>query len=170
MVEPGIGLYFALLAQPLKVDLLKLHGSMNWFVRGDISNLRKIFSSKPVKITPPRLNGISGHLRQIAPPMYGKVFEHLHWETIWTKAFKALCTAEVIVVIGCSLIDTDFPLRALLSQVARTRKRNNDKFRHAYFVDNTKIRNKWKLILRNSFARYVTDKRFAGFLKNRLVA
>jgi hypothetical protein len=100
--------------------------------------------------------------------MYGKIFEHLHWRTIWAKAFKALCAAEVIIVIGCSLIDTDFPLRALLSQVARTRKKNKEKFRRAYFVDNTKIRNKWKLILRNSFVHCVTDKRFEGFLKNRL--
>ena len=34
-------------AQPLKVELLKLHGSMNWFVRGDISNLKKYFQVNP---------------------------------------------------------------------------------------------------------------------------
>jgi hypothetical protein len=136
----------------LEVKLLKLHGSMNWFVRGQTSNLKKVFSSKPVSITKPRFNEISGHIRQIAPPIYGKIFEHSHWQNLWTSAFRALCDAEVIVVIGCSLIDTDFHLRALLSQVARTRKQQNNKFQYAILVDKSVVvRRKWKTVLRGSF-------------------
>src|SRR6266446_1426809 len=72
---------------PLKIDLIKLHGSMNWFVRGNTSNLKKVFSSKPVRITQPRINELSDHIRQIAPPIYAKIFEHKHWQTLWTLAF-----------------------------------------------------------------------------------
>jgi hypothetical protein len=64
--------------------------------RGSTLDLNKVFSSKPVRITQPRINEISGHIRQIAPPIYAKIFEHRHWQTLWTKAFKALCDAEII--------------------------------------------------------------------------
>ncbi len=153
---------------PLNVDLLKLHGSMNWFVRGSDSNLKKIFDSKPVKITAPRSKGMKGFIRQIAPPIYGKIFEHPHWQRLWTKAFEALREADVIVVVGCSLIDTDFHLRALLSQVARSRKQSGQKFRYVCFVDKTRIRNKWERALRGTYSQSETDKYFDGFLKKRL--
>jgi hypothetical protein len=138
---------------------------MNWFVRGSTSNLNKVFSSKPVRITQPRINEISGFIRQIAPPIYAKIFEHKHWQNLWTKAFKALCEAEIILVIGCSLVDTDFHLRALFSQVARTRKQKGPKFRFAYFVDKTKIRRKWMTILKGSYLRSSSFSSFEKFLQ-----
>ena len=60
--------------QILDVQLLKLHGSMNWFVGGEVTNLKKVFTSKPVRITKPRTNELAKHIRQIAPPIYGKKF------------------------------------------------------------------------------------------------
>jgi hypothetical protein len=124
---------------------------MNWFVRGGTLDLNKVFSSKPVRITQPRINDISKHIRQIAPPIYAKLFEHRHWQTLWTQAFKALCDAEIIAVIGCSLVDTDFHLRALFSQVAHTRKQMGNKFKRAAFADKTVIRRKWKTVLKGSY-------------------
>jgi SIR2-like domain len=153
---------------PLRVDLIKLHGSMNWFVRGDTSDLKKVFSSKPVRITKPRTNEISAHIRQIAPPIYAKIFEHKHWQNLWTLAFKALCEAEVIVVVGCSLVDTDFHLRALFSQVARTRKNKSNKFKWAFFVDKTKPRRKWTAVLKGSYVRSESYSSFEKMLRNRL--
>jgi hypothetical protein len=67
-------------------------------------------------------------------------------------------------VIGCSLVDTDFHLRALFSQVGRTRKKNNEKFKHAFFVDQTKIRRKWMTVLKGSYARSTNYKTFEKFL------
>lgn len=131
--------------ESLNVELLKLHGSLNWFVREGDSKLEKVFESKPVKITAPRTNNIRGFIRQIVPPMYGKVFEHDHWRLLWTRSFNALCNADILVVIGSSLIDTDFHLRALLSQVARTRKRSN-RSEYVYLVDRTRMRNKWRRV------------------------
>src|SRR5690349_9907754 len=139
----------------LNVELLKLHGSVNWFVRGTDSRLQKVFESKPVKITAPRTNNIRGFIRQIVPPMYGKVFEHDHWRRLWTRSFEALCDADVLVVIGSSLIDTDFHLRALFSQVARTRKKQGNKFKFLCLVDRTRVRNKWRRVLRGSFKQLI---------------
>jgi hypothetical protein len=124
------------------VSLLKLHGSINWFVRGNYPALSKVFASKPVRITAPRRNEIGKHIRQIVPPIYGKIFEHAHWRNLWTKSFKDLCLAEVLVVIGCSLIDTDFHLRALLSRVVNYRKQENRPFKLIILVATTKIRRK----------------------------
>jgi hypothetical protein len=137
---------------------------MNWFVRGNTSDLKKVFSSKPVRITRPRVNEISRHIRQIAPPVYGKIFEHKHWQTLWTLAFQALCKADILVVVGCSLIDTDFHLRALFSQVARTRKKVNKKFKLAWLVDRTKVRRKWMAVLKGSYIRLKEYKYFEQLL------
>jgi hypothetical protein len=151
--------------QPLlDVKLLKLHGSLNWFVKGSQADLKKVFSSKPVRVTRPRRNEISGHIRQIVPPLYGKIFEHSHWQALWTEAFRALCEAEVVVVVGCSLVATDFHLRALLSQVARTRKQHGERFKRIYLVDKTKIRNKWKALLKASYLRQISHPSFQSFL------
>ena len=147
---------------PLKVKLLKLHGSMNWFVKGQTKDLKKVFASKPVKITAPRQNEISGHIRQIVPPLYGKIFEHTHWQSLWTDAFRLLCAADVLVVVGCSLVDTDFHLRALFSQVARTRKRDDEKFGLLLLADKTVVRRKWQLLLKGSFKK---KKEYPSFKK-----
>lgn len=125
------------------VSLLKLHGSSNWFVRGSYNNLTKVFDSKPVRVTSPRKNDISQHIRQIVPPIYGKLFRHPHWRKLWKEAYKALCNAEVLVVIGCSLIDTDFHLRALVGRVARHRKQNLQRFKRLVVVAGVKTRRKW---------------------------
>jgi SIR2-like domain len=153
---------------PLGAKLIKLHGSTNWFVRGSTSNLEKIFSAKPVRITKPRKNEISKHIRQIAPPIYAKIFSHDHWRALWTEAFNALCEADVFVVIGCSLVDTDFHLRALLSQVVRIRKQNGGPFKQVYLVDKLRVRKKWLSVLKGSITRVTHHTTFKGFLQKEL--
>jgi len=144
--------------------LLKVHGSANWFVRGDVSTLSRVFSSKPVRITQPRENGLAKHVRQVVPPMFGKLFDHDHWRSLWTNAYKALCEAEVLVVVGCSLVDTDFHLRAFISRVVRYRKDAGDKFGQVILVNQTKTRRKWKTVLKGSFAKSDAYNRFDKFL------
>jgi SIR2-like domain len=111
------------------VRLLKLHGSVNWFVRGAVSHLEDLFTKKPVRVTAPRRNEIANHIRQTIPPVYGKAFKHDHWRTLWDLAYHALREADVLVIIGCSLVDTDFHLRALFSRVAKWRKKEGLLFR-----------------------------------------
>jgi hypothetical protein len=152
------------------VSLLKLHGSINWFVRGSYAGLSKIFSSKPVLVSGPRRNEIKGHIRQIVPPIYGKIFEHGHWRKLWTNAFKELCEAELFIMIGCSLIDTDFHLRALISRVAKHRKESGLPFKRAILVADTKTRRKWHKALKGSCRITTGFPRFETFLEKELKA
>lgn len=150
------------------VKLLKLHGSMNWYVRGDYTGLSKVFEAKPVLVSGPRRNEVGGHIRQIVPPIYGKIFEHKHWRQLWGRAFQALCKAEALVVIGCSLIDTDFHLRAMLSRVVRYRKQDGSPFKRAIFVADTKVRRKWQKVLRGSYKSTTGYPKFEQFLRKEL--
>lgn len=150
------------------VVLLKLHGSVNWFVRARHTEIYKVFESKPVRVSGPRRNEIAGHIRQIVPPMYGKIFGHGHWRTLWTKAFQELCSADVLVVIGCSLIDTDFHLRALLSRVVKYRKQENQPFNRIILVAGTKTRRKWQKTLKGSYKATSGYPNFEGFLRTEL--
>jgi hypothetical protein len=150
------------------VRLLKVHGSVNWFVRGSYANLSKAFSSKPVQITSPRKNVKQGHIRQIVPPIYGKIFEHDHWRKLWTQGFNELCSSEILVVIGCSLIETDFHLNALLSRMVKHRKSEENKFKSVIFVADTKTRNKWRKALRGCYFKIKGYPRFDQFIKRGL--
>jgi hypothetical protein len=134
----------------------------------DPAYLAKAFASKPVLVTGPRKNEKRNHIRQIVPPIYGKIFEHDHWRALWTQGFKELCAAEVLVVIGCSLIDTDFHLRALLSRVVKHRKKTDSKFRSAILVADTKTRRKWQKALKGSYSATKGYPRFDQFLKKEL--
>jgi hypothetical protein len=153
------------------VRLLKLHGSVNWYVRGSFGSLAHVFESKPVRVSAPRVYEIRGYIRQIVPPIFGKFFGHAHWRTLWGRAFKALCDADVLVVIGCSLVDTDFHLRALLSRVTRWRKKNGNPFRRAYLVDDDlKVRRKWEQVLKGRVVQTLSIKGFEKFLSQELKA
>lgn len=146
------------------VKLLKLHGSLNWWVRGSSSTLANVFSTKPVVVTPPRTNAQSGKIRQIIPPIYGKVFGHSHWRKLWRTAFFALCDAELLVVIGCSIVDTDYHLQALLRRVVKERKKRLDKFNNVVLVDRVKIRRRWQRVLKGAVARHAGYTNFEAFL------
>jgi hypothetical protein len=152
------------------VRLLKLHGSINWYVRGNYSTLSRVFANKPVLVSGPRKNEVSGFIRQIVPPIYGKFFEHSHWENIWNQAFKALCEAKIIAVIGCSLVDTDFHLRAMLSRVVQHKKNIGAPFKKAIFVAGTTTRRKWKDVLKGSYQSTAGYPNLEQFLRKELKA
>lgn len=147
------------------VKLLKLHGSLNWWVRGSPSKLSDVFSKKPVVITQPRWNDKSDKIRQIIPPIYGKVFSHTHWRKLWHTAFTALCSAELLVVVGCSIVETDYHLRALLGRVVKERKKRRHKFKDVLLVDRVQIRRKWRNVLKGALTRHTGYKSLEAFLK-----
>ncbi len=146
------------------VRLLKLHGSLNWWVRGSPASLSNVFSMKPVMVTQPRTNDQAGKIRQIIPPIYGKVFGHSHWRKLWKAGFDALCDAELLVVVGCSIVETDYHLQALLRRVVRERKKRGDKFNDVILVDRVRIRRRWQKVLKGSVHRYTGFKSFEAFL------
>ncbi len=145
------------------VRLLKLHGSLNWYVRGSYSRLSGVFDKKPAIVTRPRRNERSGYIRQIVPPIFGKFFGHPHWGHLWLQAFNALCESELVVVIGCSLVDTDFHLRALVQRAATVRKKAGSPFRCGIFVDRTRIRRRWQRALKGAVGQADTFSDFAAF-------
>lgn len=150
------------------VKLLKLHGSLNWFVRGSYKRIQRVFDAKPTRVViykKPNTNERAHFIRQIIPPIYGKFFGHAHWQGLWNRAYKELTTAEVIVVIGCSLVDTDFHLSGMLGHAISQRKRLNNKFAYGILVDRTKVRRKWKRVLKGNLTNGVEYKGFAQFTK-----
>jgi len=153
------------------VKLLKLHGSLNWYVRGSFSNLSEIFEKKPSKILisqKPRVNEFKRFVRQIAPPIYGKFFGHEHWRTLWTAAHRALVEAEALVVVGCSLVNTDFHLSGMLGHAIKKRKDANNPFNLIVTVDNTKVRRKWLRLLKGCVKAHRSYKRFEKFANSHL--
>jgi len=149
------------------VHLLKLHGSINWWIKGSVGTISRIFDNKPVRVTGVRKNEIKGHIRQIVPPIYGKVFGHSHWRGLWAKAFNALLEADLLVVIGCSLVDTDFHLSALLRRIAAARK-NDGKFKRGIFVDVVRVRRRWSKVMKGAFVKTTGHKTFEQFLVKEL--
>lgn len=150
------------------VKLLKLHGSLNWYVRGSFDHLARVFDAKPTKVlitSRPRTNENKGFIRQIVPPIYGKFFGHSHWRDLWAKAYEQLSEADVLVVIGCSLVDTDFHLVGMLSKVVIGRKKAKRPFRAVIIVNGTKVRRKWLRLLRGCVVARREYPRFLHFAK-----
>jgi hypothetical protein len=149
------------------VKLLKLHGSLNWLVRGSYKNIHRVFDAKPNQVLiykTPNKNEKKNFLRQIIPPIYGKFFNHIHWRKLWDRAYREIITAQVIVVIGCSLVDTDFHLSGMFGRAISERKRQGHKFASAILVDrNLKVRRKWERLLKGNVARTVGYRSFAQF-------
>lgn len=147
------------------VELLKLHGSLNWLVRGSYKNLAHVFESKPTRIViESRRNERSGFIRQIIPPIYGKFFKHDHWQKLWDRAHEAIVQAEVIVVIGCSLVRTDFHLTGMLGHAVGERKRRGRRFDFEILVDNVKTRRKWHELLKGDVVSRQGYRSFAKFV------
>jgi hypothetical protein len=150
------------------VRLLKLHGSVNWFVRGSYARVQHVFERKPVLITRPRRNERKGHIRQIVPPIFGKFFGHAHWGHLWSQAFNALCVADAVIVIGCSLIETDFHLRALIQRAATVRKENGSRFHCGIFVDKALVRRRWQKAFKGAISATEGISNFKEFSKQHL--
>lgn len=153
------------------VRLLKLHGSTNWYVRGNYGQLARVFDLKPTTVRGPRRNELHGYIRQIVPPIYGKFSgrTHTHWTRLWTSAHQSILESDVVVVIGCSLVESDFHLRGMLSHAVAQRKKKEVPFRAVVLVDTRKIRNKWKrLVFRGSTGTFHGFGTFAKFAEANL--
>jgi len=137
-------------AGKLDVSLLKLHGSLNWFAKGSYSKPSAIFEKKPSLITDPsKVRGSSGHIRQIVPPVYGKTFAHSHWDSLWNAGFKEAQEAERLIIIGCSLVSTDFHLSGVLYKAIARRKKAGAPFKEVIIVNGRKKgKCRWRLLVR----------------------
>ena len=118
------------------VRLLKPHGSLNWFAQGKVERLEEalLHKRKPsVELSNvPRSNLNRGQVRLFIPPLYVKFFSNPFWQRIWNEAFESLVNAQQLVIIGCSLIETDFHLRSV---VAAAVARRHQKFKRIVLVE-----------------------------------
>lgn len=153
-----------------RLKLLKLHGSLNWFARGSTKRLHEVFDKKPSLVCAPSHNSRSGYVRQIIPPIYGKSFRHSHWAHLWMKAYEECLKADLFVVVGCSLINTDFHLRAFLSRVCAVRKKSGRRFHRVLLADRARIRRKWLGVLKGTFVDSELKPSFDSFLREILRA
>src|SRR5262249_54036491 len=96
----------------------------------------------------PRTNEIDGMIRQIVPPIYGKFFGHKNWRHLWHVAHQALIEAEVLVVIGCSLVESDYHLRGMLGNAIKQRRQRGKPFQRVIVVDRaTRTRRRWMRLI-----------------------
>lgn len=155
------------------IRLLKLHGSLNWYLKTrKTDDLGILFTKKPKKIRSPespRTNEIAGYIRQIIPPIYGKFFAHDFWKSLWSQAFKSLTTCDELVVIGCSLVPSDFHLWTFIGRVKTARRAASKPFNRVVVVDpSEKIPQKYKHVLRgcaDSFEHISTFEKYVAALE-----
>ena len=114
-------------ARPDSLELLKLHGSVNWRFSGresysgeliQWSTIRNLTApSKPVEAS----TQIDGSFPLIIPPVTDKAgyFAHHCIEHLWKRASLSLARAQRIYCVGYSLPETDLTIRFLLSNLAR---------------------------------------------------
>jgi hypothetical protein len=153
------------------VLLLKLHGSLNWYVRGTFQTISTVFQKKPAEVIMtehPRINETRRYIRQIVPPLYGKFFGHNHWQVLWDRAHEALLDAEVVVVIGCSLLDTDFHLQGMIGHAISVRKRKGNRLKAAVIANGSKTRRKWFKLFKGSFVAKRGYPTFDAFARKHL--
>lgn len=87
------------------LELLKLHGSINWSC-------------------PDSQDAVQLHLGPVsdpclAPPVWRKQLEEAPYEKLWRRAIEAVSLTDQLVVIGYSLPPADGPMRALLGAYLR---------------------------------------------------
>jgi hypothetical protein len=71
-------------------------------------------------------------VRFFIPPLYTKFFKNKFWSQLWIKTYTAAKKSDRIVIVGCSLIATDYHLRAILSKAMADRKK---KYKEIIIVD-----------------------------------
>ncbi len=150
-----------------EVLLLKPHGSLNWFTRGSVQNLEGALQRKRTpKIEVggvPRANLATGQVRLFIPPLYVKFFANPFWRAIWEKAFLSARDAKVLVIIGCSLIETDFHLRSILASALARRQ---EKYRRLVIVEpSATVVKRLKSFLRGRAERTDAFQDFSDFVQ-----
>lgn len=154
-----------------QVKLIKPHGSLNWFAKGNISKLDNVLSRRsPSRIIIsriPRSYDIRREklLRFFIPPLYAKFFNNKFWKDLWHSCYKSLRDAECLIFLGCSLTATDYHLSAILARIVKERRKTN-KFKRIIIVDkNHKTIERVKKLFRGcSQGGYTPYKTFAEFV------
>lgn len=108
--------------------LWKLHGSTNWFwTPGDVSGASAMRINLPGRFGGPVVTGDGDHHwmapgreRLLVPPssLKSAYYDNPVTREIWSRAFEALCNADVITLIGYSMPQTDLTTVGMLAEAA----------------------------------------------------
>ena len=126
--------------QKSSCELLKLHGSMNWYIPISGKTKSADFNPKAKIYIPTPARGAKSAAwqnrqscrgrdkeKKIFPLMVPPVFEkglHIHGtlNTVWTRAINALSKADLVIVWGYSMPPTDYHSEITFAQAARSSK------------------------------------------------
>lgn len=108
-------------------EILKLHGSINWFCPGDTKN-SQIYCGYNETETEKAL--IENYTPFIVPPVLDKTnfYGNKILEYIWQKAFKYISKAKKIYIIGFSFPKTDLSVKYLFESALKINKNNYEIF------------------------------------------
>ena len=116
-----------------EVELLKLHGSLNW-------QLYKTFRSgvrlkhRPYVVRSRRRNPVRDEAA-ILPPGWHKRVDRKPYSTIWQGARLKLDRCASLVIVGYSLPQTDLIARALFLEVNRSRRARSNHMKELHLAD-----------------------------------
>ncbi len=149
------------------VLLIKPHGSLNWFSRGSVKNYERVLlGRRPPRVqmsSVPRANVSRGFVRLFIPPLYVKFFANPFWRRLWERSFERLRKADALVIIGCSLIETDFHLRSIMGTALARRP---TKFKRIVLVEpNATVVRRLKSYLRGRGEDFAVYKDFTAFVQ-----
>jgi hypothetical protein len=101
------------------VQLLKLHGSLNWLVCPQCERLYVNWDRK-VALEDHQCRKCESGSVQLQPsiilPTFQKTLDSLHYRNIWNQAANRLASASKVVFIGYSFPLADFDFRALITR------------------------------------------------------
>ncbi len=139
----------------LPIEVVKLHGSINWFKKGKEIECHNQYRNDPTANTPgvpvlycqDRWDSDRGD-PVIVPPLLGKLSNEPVIARQWRQAVQAISCAHVIFILGYSFPETDpFMLRLLAEGF-----RSNDRINQIYICNNDPSE-AWRSRVQNEFAR-----------------
>ena len=114
-----------------EVQLLKLHGSVNWtlYPTRDVRLKERPYVVKTRKGNP------SSEKCEILPPGWHKRIHVNPFRRLWRQARLKLENCSSLAIVGYSLPETDVLARALFMEACRSRAVRGDYLRHLYIAD-----------------------------------
>ncbi|RMF69687.1 MAG: hypothetical protein D6743_01425 [Calditrichaeota bacterium] len=99
------------------VNILKLHGSLNWATCDECKKRYLAFFRKYKSHKRNKCNKCNSRLRPILiPPTYKKRIDEVGLSYVWEKAYEILTKADFITIIGYSFPDADIEAKWLFKR------------------------------------------------------
>jgi len=120
-------------SQEAEIDLLKLHGSLNWG-QYKTSTAAVRLKPRPYVIRMGRYMPVSERALFL-PPGWHKRVDRNPYNTIWQQARLKLDKCATLMIVGYSLPETDLIARALFAEVTRVRRARGKYLKELHVAD-----------------------------------